>query len=76
MSDYFVYSNIPGAGRGWTLAVLAINRRDADDYIRTHHKSAKFSYHVHGISTVKADCGAVTEAARSGLTAALYREDK
>lgn len=59
--SYFVYSSIPGSGKGWSLAVLATSRKDADEYIRKHHKSGKFSYDVRGGGTVKANCGAVTE---------------
>ena len=67
VTSYFIYSSIPGAGRGWSLAVLAVNRSDADAYIRKHHKGAKFSYDVKGGGTVKADCGAVTPAAQEIL---------
>ena len=58
--SWYVYSKIPGAGKGWTLAVCAINRRDADDYIRKYHRGGKFSYDVTNGGTVKADCGATT----------------
>jgi len=61
--SYFVYSRIPGSGKGWTLAVLATGRRDADEYIKSVHRGGKFSYAVTNGGTVKADCGAVTSAA-------------
>jgi len=63
MLSYFIYSQIPGSGKGWTLAVLATGRRDADEYIKNVHRGGKFSYAVIGGGTVKADCGAVTSAA-------------
>ena len=66
--SYFVYSSIPGAGKGWSLAVLATGRVDADNYIRTHNRGAKFSYSVQHGGTVKADCGAVTSAAHQVIS--------
>ncbi len=62
--SWYIYSNIPGAGKGWSLAVCATNRRDADEYIRKHHKGSKFSYDVTNGGTVKADCGATTQSAQ------------
>lgn len=62
--SWYIYSNVPGAGKGWSLAVYAANRRDADEYIRKHHKGSKFSYDVTNGGTVKADCGAITQSAQ------------
>lgn len=59
---YYVYKDVPGAGKGWTLAVLAVNQHDADEYIKSQHKGAKRS-HVCDSGSVRADCGAVTSAA-------------
>jgi hypothetical protein len=63
--SYFVYSQIPGVWKNWTLAVLATGRRDADNYVRAWHHGGKFSYS--GPNTVKADCGGVTSAAQEIL---------
>lgn len=65
--SWYVYSNIPGAGKGWSLAVCAINRRDADDYIRKYHRGGKFVYDVTNGGTIKADCGATTTAAHQAI---------
>lgn len=65
--SYFVYGNIPGAGKGWTLAVLATGRHDADQYIKAVHRGGKFQNAIIGGGTVKADCGAVTQAAQTLL---------
>ena len=62
--SWYIYSSVPGAGKGWLLAVCAVNRRDADEYIRKHHKGSKFSYDVANGGTVNADCGATTQSAQ------------
>jgi len=69
----YMYSQIPGAGKGWTLAVCAVNRRDADAYIRTHHKGGKFVYAVTDGGHIKADCGATTARAREILEANIRK---
>lgn len=65
--SWYVYSKIPGSGKGWSLAVCAVNRRDADEYIRKHHKGGRFSYDVTNGGTVKADCGATTQSAQEAI---------
>lgn len=66
MSDlaYFIYDQIPGAWPKWTVAVLAINQRDADEHVKIHwhggHRIGKFN--TPG-GKVQADCGDVTTAA-------------
>jgi hypothetical protein len=69
--SYYIYSKIPGAGKGWSLAVCAVNRRDADEYIHKHHRGGKFSYDVTNGGTVKADCGAITPAAHDVIKSNL-----
>ena len=65
---HFTYGNIPGSGKGWTLDVCAIGRRDADNYIKVVCRGGRFvGEHV------KAHCGAVTEAAQERLHEALER---
>jgi hypothetical protein len=61
---YFMYSQIPHAGKGWTLAVCAVSRRDADQYVKAVHHGGKFVYDVKNGGNVKADCGATTQAAQ------------
>jgi len=72
-TGWFMYSKIPGSGKGWTLAVCAVNRRDADAYICTHHKGAKFVYDVTDGGHIKADCGATTERAKAILEASIRK---
>jgi hypothetical protein len=61
---YFLYNEIPASKwHGWTLAVLAQGRKDADKYIHTVEHGGKFVGQV-ASGIVKADCGAVTEAAQ------------
>ena len=71
--SWFMYSKIPGAGKGWTLAVCAISRQDANEYIRKHHRGAKFSYAVTNGGTIKADCGATTPEASEVIKSNLAK---
>jgi hypothetical protein len=59
---HFTYGNIPGAGKGWTLDVTAMSRKDANDYIKAVHRGGKFI----GMN-IKAMCGAATQAAQEHL---------
>ena len=70
---FFIYSNIPHSGKGWTLAVCAVGRRDADTYVRHVHRGGKFSHAVVNGGSVKADCGAVTSAAQEVIHENLER---
>jgi hypothetical protein len=72
-TSYFMYSQIPGSGKGWTLAVCAVSRRDADTYIKNVHRGGKFVYAVTNGGTIKADCGATTEAASAVIRQNLER---
>lgn len=63
---YYLYTNIPGAWHGWTLAVLAVNQADADRYIKIHNGGGKRAGMV-SQGKVKADCGAVTSQAEEIL---------
>jgi hypothetical protein len=65
---HFTYGDIPGSGKGWTLDVCAIGRRDADVYVRNVHRGGKFIG-----ENVKAMCGATTQAAQDQLHDALER---
>jgi hypothetical protein len=65
--SYFVYSQFPGIWKGWSLAVLATGRRDADNYVRSWHHGGKFSHSVCIGGSVKTDCGGVTSAAQEIL---------
>lgn len=64
--SYFLYDRIPGCWPKWTLAVLAVGRREADQYVKAWHHGGTFVGKVES-GTVKADCGGVTEAAQAVL---------
>ena len=38
---YFLYNNIPGCWKGWTLAVLATGQADADAYVKAYNGGGK-----------------------------------
>jgi hypothetical protein len=64
--SYFLFNEFPGVWKNWTLAVLAINLKDARDYIKIHHGSGRYLGEIK-FGTVKADCGAVTDAAQAEI---------
>jgi hypothetical protein len=66
VSAYYLYDGIPGVWHRWTLAVLAVSRKDADQYINVLHGGGHYVGTV-TYGTVKADCGAMTEAADAEL---------
>jgi hypothetical protein len=70
MTIYFLYDRIPGCWHGWTLAVLATGRKDADRYMKNVHHGGSFVGKIRS-GAVKADCGAVTEAAQEILHAKM-----
>lgn len=72
-TGYFMYSKIPHAGKGWTLAVCAISRHDADRYMRAHHHGGKFVYAKTNGGNIRADCGATTAAAQEVIKANLEK---
>ena len=65
---HFTYKNIPGAGKGWMLDVCATSRKDAQQYINNVHHGGVFVG-----ERVKANCGAVTQAAQDALRNELER---
>ena len=68
MTAYYLYTEIPGSGKGWTLAVLAITRQDADEYIKCRYQGYKGKYLGKTTSgQVNAHCGAITEKAHDKL---------
>lgn len=63
MSNFYYYTDIPGSGKGWTLAVYAISKSDADKYIKAVHRHGKYlGKHTVG-KLLNANCGATTEEA-------------
>lgn len=70
----FLYHKFPGYWSKWTLAVFAISRKDANNYIKSVMKGGTFAGEVTGES-VKADCGATTEAAQAAIRSLNERTD-
>ena len=63
MSKYYLFNEIPGTHKSWTLAVLAVSEHDAREYIKINHPGSKLSA-VCESGKVEASCGAITERAR------------
>lgn len=65
---YYLYTDIPGAGRGWTLAVLATSQQDARNYVNNYNGGGRYCGRVDQAgATVRAHCGAVTPSAEKIL---------
>lgn len=59
---YYLFDSIPGQHAAYTVAVLATSAADARQHIRATWKGGKLRGAVEQ-GAVKADCGAVTDAA-------------
>ena len=70
MITYYYYTDIPGSGKGWTLAVFAISKKDADNYIKAVHNRGKY-LGKHTSGEIKANCGATTEEAHLRIQESL-----
>ena len=63
----YLYTDIPGSGKGWTLGVLAASKVDASRYVKTHHKSGKFVGMYAGDDDNTMICGTTTELAQAQI---------
>jgi hypothetical protein len=70
MITYYLYNNIPGAHPSWTLAVLAVSQRDADQYVKNYNKGGTRAGIVRS-GKVEASCGAITPSAEKFLKIAI-----
>lgn len=61
----YMFTDIPGAGKGWTLVITAVSLQDARDYIKVQHGSGKYvGLHTPSRSDFDSQmCGAITEKA-------------
>ena len=73
MITCYVFNEIPGAHKSWTLAVMAVGLKDARQYMQAVHHGGKLLYTPERGSKVDASCGATTEKAQSELRAANER---
>ena len=65
MVKVYIYTDLPGSGKGWTLAVFATSRKDADNYIKCHYQGYKGKFlRIDPGPKITGHCGAVTENAR------------
>jgi len=63
VAAFFIYTDIPGSGKNWTLAVYATSRTDANEYIKCVHRKGRYIRKVTS-GKVDANCGAVTDNAK------------
>lgn len=69
---YYLYDHIPGAWTGWTLAVLATGKADADNYMRCQYLCGNYQYRGAVDNPGKGvNCGAVAYEAQRRLDAQL-----
>lgn len=62
----FLFHRLAGTHPAWTLAVFAISRQDALDYVRSAWRGGTLIREVTG-GDVRADCGGTTEAAQEAI---------
>jgi hypothetical protein len=67
----YLFTNIPGSGRGWILAVFATSKQDAIQYVKHADGGGKFVGEAPQ-GKVDADCGAITESAQSEMKCEVY----
>ena len=63
----YLFTDIPGSGKSWTLAVLATSKRDAAEYVKRADGGGKFAGEV-APGKVAADCGAITNSAQAEIS--------
>ena len=56
----FLFNQSPETHKSWTLAVFAVNEKDARDYIEHFHPGMRLAGKIDS-GNVNASCGAVTE---------------
>jgi hypothetical protein len=69
---YFLFNKLPGYWPKYTLAVLAVNQKDARNYIRAWHHDGTFVGTVSS-GKVEAHCGGTTETAQKILAENLAK---
>ena len=74
MIGVWLYNEIPGAWMGWTLAVYAVGRGDADEYIRIYCKGGKRQGYV-SPGKIQAHCGAITAKAEQEMRLGIERSE-
>lgn len=66
-SVIYVYTNIPGAGKGWYLGIDALSRQDAAQYVRNVYHGGKFVIAVKAEGKLLCDCIATTSARQTQI---------
>jgi hypothetical protein len=65
---YYYFTDIPGAGKNWTLAVLAISEHDARQHVKCYNGGGRYmGCEGRPGAKINADCGDITTAARDSL---------
>jgi len=65
--DYYLFTDIPGSGKDWQLAVRATSLKDAREYVKARHTRGRY-LGIHTPSRSDYDtmiCGAVTDNAQA-----------
>lgn len=75
MLSYYIYDRIPGQHAGYSVAVLAISRANAKQYMRACWNGGTFVCRIDA-GEVRADCGAITEAASAVLRSRRQAEEE
>ena len=63
MIKVYLFTDIPGSGKDWTLAVFATSKQDAVNYVKLVDGGGRYIGEVRP-GKVDASCGAITDAAQ------------
>lgn len=73
MVHCYLFTDIPGSGKDWTLAVFATSKQDAVNYVKRTDGGGRFVGEVQP-GKVDACCGAITELAQLEMKGAMNDE--
>ena len=71
----YMFTDIPGAGKGWTLVITAVSLSDAREYVKAYHTHGRYiGLHTPSMADFDSQvCGAVTNSAQEIISNELER---
>lgn len=67
----YIYTDIPGAGKGWLLGVDATGKVDAQQYIQNVCRGGRFVSAVPAVGKLPCDCLATTSERQKEISSSL-----
>ena len=70
VKQHYMFTDIPGSGKGWTLIVTAVSLKDAREYVKCQHGRGRFvGLHTPTPTDWESGmCGAITDAAQKYIS--------